>query len=79
MKVIVCKGCGNKMVAIDEKGNPSCPICFGLSPDSSIPVEVEVPDITRCRYCGQEAKVTQDLPFYDSRDNSYYCGCRGWD
>jgi len=79
VKIIVCKGCGGKMEAVDEQGNPACITCAGISPNNSIPVEMEVPDIAKCVYCGKEAQVTQDLPFYNSRNNTYYCGCRGWD
>ena len=79
MKMIVCKGCGTKMEAVDQHGKPACPICCGISPDSSIPIEVEAPDVAKCSFCGKEAIVSERLAFYDSRDNTYYCGCRGWD
>lgn len=79
MKVTVCKGCGTRMMAVDSDGKPACPICIGISPDSGIPVEVEVPNTAKCVYCGTEAEASDRLPFYSARDNTYYCGCRGWD
>lgn len=79
MKVIVCKGCGNRMQATDKEGKPACPICWGLTPDNSVPIEVEIPDTVRCCYCKKEAETRQGLPFLDSKHGTYYCGCRGWD
>ena len=79
MKITVCKGCGQAMMARDKNGNPACITCFGLSPDNSVPIEVEAPDVAKCIYCKATRKVSPDLPFYDSRTNTYYCGCRGWD
>jgi hypothetical protein len=79
MKVTVCKGCGNRMQAKDEQGNDACAICIGISLDSGIPIEVEIPDRVKCHYCGVEVKTTPNLPFLDSKRGTYYCGCRGWD
>lgn len=101
--VTVCKGCGQSMMARNQAtGKPSCVTCIGTTPDSGIPVEVDVPDAARCS-CGQTATWNPEekkwhigsevprgregyrnmdiaeLPFYDSRNNSFYCGCRGWD
>lgn len=79
MKVTVCKGCGQKMMAVDSKGNPSCITCFGLSPGNSIPMEMEIPNTVKCIYCKHEVPTSQDLPFLDAKHGTYYCGCRGWD
>ena len=54
--VTVCKGCGNKMEAKNDKGEPSCPICFGTSKDSGVPIEVRIPEVLKCSYkCGSMA------------------------
>jgi len=86
MKVIVCKGCGQVMQATNAKtGKPSCITCFGISPDSSIPIEVDAPmESAVCAYCktpldSTEWKNVKPPPFYDSKHNTFYCGCRGWD
>ena len=103
MKITVCKGCGNAFMAKDDKSNPACPICVGISPDSGVPLEIEIPDISYCVYCGQIAQYdietqkwhigndkpsgkegyrnvdVKELPFYRATDDTYYCGCKGWD
>ena len=79
MEVIVCSGCGQKMMATDSKGRPACTTCIGLSSLSGIPKKVVVPDKAHCTYCKREAVNDGNLAFYDSERNSYYCGCRGWD
>ena len=84
MKITVCKGCGQKMQAIDQDGKPACTTCIGLHKDSGIPIEIEV-DIenAKCCYCKKIATKSSfdldNLPFYDSTTNTYYCGCRGWE
>lgn len=84
-KALVCKGCGNQLQATDPEGNPACPICSGLDPDSGVPVEVQLPDEFRCVACGQVRKTADILifwtatPFANPAEGTYYCGCRGWD
>ena len=84
MTVIVCKGCGQTMPAVDIDGKPFCFICSGLNPDSGIPVEVELPETIKCRDCDKVWKVEDVLkqwigiPFYDSCNQTFYDGCRGW-
>ena len=84
-KQIVCKGCGTVFLAKDEKGKDACPICIGISPDSGIAVEVELPDQLTCDMC-KKSRSTEDLlvqwgkiPFLNPARGQYYCGCRGWD
>jgi len=79
MKITVCKGCKAQMMATDQNGNPACPVCCGLSPDSGVPEEIEAPNTAHCIYCKHEAPNTGNLAHYDGKTNSYYCGCRGWD
>lgn len=60
-KVTVCKGCGNRMMAVDaETGKPACIICGGE--DNSLPVEMDCPDELRCGYknCGSRAKWNEE-------------------
>ena len=80
-----CKGCGGSMMAIDKNGKPVCTTCAGLSPDSSIPIEVEMPDTWKCSQCGKETTTEALLrrwvviPFANATRGTYYDGCRGWD
>jgi len=30
MKIVVCKGCLNKMMAVDKEGKPACVVCHGF-------------------------------------------------
>ena len=68
-----------------ETGNPACVTCIGLSPNSGIPVEVELPDEITCDSCGKTWLVSDilkrwtSIPFYDSRKRVFYDGCKGWD
>lgn len=83
MKKIVCKGCKTVMVGKNKDGKPSCPICYGISPFSGMPEEVEVPiEDATCTYCKIKASQTMwdvnNLPFYNASRNTFYCGCRGW-
>jgi len=87
MKKKVCAGCGTVLVAVDSKGNPACPICIGISEHSGMVREVEIPDEVLkkavCPHCKRTADQTRwnikDLPFYEAKNNTFYCGCRGWD
>ncbi len=66
MKIIVCKGCGQVMQAIDNRtGKPACVTCIGLSKDSGIPVEVDMPEELTCNYhCGSKAILNQETGKY---------------
>ena len=86
MKITVCKGCGHSMETTNMKtGKPNCVICIGLELENSIPVEIEMPDEIKCGSCGKISKVSdllkhwRDIPFYNSKEESYYCGCQGWE
>jgi len=86
MKKKVCAGCGMVFVAKDGNGNPTCPVCFGTSQHSGMVQEVEISEeklkVATCAYCRITADKTHwglnDLPFYEIRNNTFYCGCRGW-
>lgn len=74
---LICTNCFNSIDAIDSEGNKVCPVCSGKDFE-----EVTINNNTaRCVYCGKLAKDTNydDLPFYNSKNNTFYCGCRGWD
>jgi len=82
---VICKGCGQAMMATDENGKLVCLTCMGIDENNSIPVEVKVPDTLKCYVCKKRWKVEDilkqwiDIPFYDSKHQSFYDGCRGWD
>jgi len=91
MKIVVCKGCLNKMMAVDKEGKPACVVCHGF-PDSGIPMEIDFPEIATCESCGKKHKVNENLPFLrlskphkkvhpdsDKIHAHYYCGCKGWE
>ena len=58
----------------------ACAICGGTTFKT-----VDYPDKVTCVYCKKEWKVEDvlkqwiDVPFFDSTNNTFYCGCRGWD
>jgi protein-disulfide isomerase len=83
-----------ELLAVDRDGKPACPICIGLHKDSGVPVEVDIPNKAHCSYCkveavydektklwtiGKSTETYKELPFYNSKTNTFYCGCRGWD
>lgn len=84
MKVTVCKGCGSIMNATNKDGKSICLTCIGIEPESGVPVEVELPETVRCDTCGKVRKVSDVLedyvtiPFFNAKDGTYYCGCRGF-
>lgn len=72
MKLLICKNC--KFVKIGEEN--ICPIC-GHSEFEKIEIKRE----PFCRYCGRKFRET-DLrypAYYNSDDDTFYCGCKGWD
>ena len=98
-KITVCKGCGQAMMAVfgkgEGEGQPACITCYGLSPDNSVPIEMEISDKIECSYCcgsvaewdkekqkwrwGNRLVGVNELPFMDAKKGIFYCGCRGWD
>ena len=85
VKITVCKGCGNTTMADNADGEPVCLVCMGVSPDSGIPVEVELPYVLKCATCGKEWSVRDilrkwvDIPFYNHEAQTFYDGCEGWE
>ena len=59
MKITVCKRCLQVMQAIDKDGKPACLTCCDISPDNSIPIEIDVPEKLTCA-CGSVAKLEGD-------------------
>lgn len=55
MKVTVCSGCDTIMTSRDKHGNPVCPICLGIYPNSGIPKEIDAQPTAHCIDCNQEA------------------------
>lgn len=87
-KELVCVNCGENIIGkvvlgptLDaEPGDKICLICHSTEFKM-----VELPETLTCTYCKKETK-TEDIlkkwskvPFLDITDNTYYCGCRGWD
>lgn len=79
---LVCASCGASggiatEITTKEK---TCVFCMG----KTFKV-VELPETLTCIYCKKEVKVEDILkkwtkiPFLDIMNNTYYCGCRGWD
>ena len=79
MKVTVCKGCKRILTAHDAEGNLACPICYGISPESGIPETIEYQGTPQCIHCGSTRKRFAYYPFLNIKNNTFYCGCRGWD
>ena len=83
--------CGHRSQA-DSNGKPVCLICIGLTENATI-VDDTITDETlkgrkaRCSYyghkCNSEVDSSLSLPFFshrpDKENDSYYCGCYGWD
>ena len=77
--------CGHAAMAELDDGRPVCPICYGIVPGADEPAEQPRLDgrFARCVYCGRVEPSSPNLPFFEWRkskpEDSYYCGCRGWD
>lgn len=76
--------CGHTANAQSSYGEPCCAICY---PDSdSITPEPKIPDLTsriaKCVSCHHTQPSNFNLPFFayleNEKEDSYYCGCRGW-
>jgi len=86
MKHKVCAGCGKSIVGSVIKagtlprGTKICLIC-----GSTKFKEIDLPETLSCRYCKIVSTVEdlfkqwKQIPFLDINDNTYYCGCRGWE
>lgn len=78
--------CGHISSAIDEIGDPACPICMCWE------IKSELHDDTtglegreaHCVYSNDHRTASAwNLPFFeyqpDKPYDAYYCGCQGWD
>jgi len=62
-------------------------VCAICCPDPRSWQIAESPDLSgrvaRCSQCGRRTTSSMRLPFFeyqpDQSEDSYYCGCRGWD
>lgn len=81
----VLMACGHVAVGKTARGNPVCPICVGISAGATVPAS-SVPILSNrtatCSYCRTVVPSSLALSFFEhvpSRANdSFYCGCRGW-
>lgn len=83
--------CGHSANAVDGDGNPVCVICVGRKAGARD--LAPTPDLTgRQARCGQNGRrkkckgsvpSSTSLPFFshqpDQAEDSFYCGCWGWD
>jgi hypothetical protein len=78
IKITICASCLQSSFGKDKDGKKICAIC-----DSTDIKEVEISEPPTCVYC--KAKWLPRLkgpdipPLYSYKNNTYYCGCRGWD
>ena len=78
--------CGHVANAFDKNGSPVCAICIGID-EGATQVQETMPDLTgrkaKCRYCNTHVDSSFRLPFFeykeDQEEDSFYCGCFGWD
>lgn len=81
--------CGHAANAVRSGTNdPVCVICMGIDPGADR-VDNSPSDfagrMASCSYCRRERSSSEfeRLAFFkyrpDSKTDSYYCGCRGWD
>jgi len=74
------------MYAVNWEGKRICnSSCRDGSLDSGEEIEIEMDESTaKCYLCfttGDKVKhlwKEGQLPFYQSRTHTFYCGCRGW-
>lgn len=79
--------CGHVALGTDKDGKPVCPICIGLRPESRQEDDVRLKAlhgrVARCVYCGTGTLSSSLPPFFGhtptEKEDTYYCGCRGWD
>mgnify|MGYP001072431167 CR=1 FL=1 len=72
---------------VDGKKAYACPMCYGLGKNLGVIWDHNQPDkpdnrTARC-ICGKETESSWDLPYFKYqphvKNDSYYCGCKGWD
>lgn len=83
----VLMSCGHAPNATNEQGLPSCAICVGIHPGAETIME-NTPDLSqrmaKCGYCSRKVPSNQQgIAFFgyrpDKAEDTYYCGCMGWD
>lgn len=85
MKPRVLMQCGHVAHAELSDGSPVCPICFGIVPGADTPAPAPSLEgrTARCVDCGRTAPSSLQLAFFhyggESGQDTFYCGCRGWD
>jgi hypothetical protein len=87
VKNIPLMKCGHSANAEDKDGRPCCLICAELY-ESKV-IATETPDLTgrtaKCSYsdCPKRKPSDLGLAFFEHRpkstEDSFYCGCKGWD
>lgn len=86
--------CGHASQAVDEKGRPACVICMCTEVETKVPdltgrkarcsyfSQTFMHNGRRVK-CTGETNSRESLPFFEHKPNSkydtYYCGCWGWD
>lgn len=82
MKKEIMMKCGHAANGYSVKDNvriPACAICACLEIDEN-PASIEN-RMAKCT-CGKTVKSERNLPFFahkpESKYDSYYCGCYGW-
>ena len=81
--------CGHVANAFDADGKPICAICAPDEKGMTVEriVEGETDGLegrkARCTWCGRVVDSKWSLPFFaysaKHKEDSYYCGCGGWD
>jgi len=75
----VCNTCGQRVYGFNQRGEITCLVCLGKTFR-----EVKLPDKLTCIHCKKEYPIEEVLklwkfpPFFDSTNNTFYDGCRGW-
>ena len=84
MRMMKCGHSANATITLDGNKIPCCAICYN-SPES-ITVD-ENPTIlvgrkAKCTYCSKIVDSNINLAFFEVQPNrkndTFYCGCRGW-
>lgn len=78
--------CGHSANAKDIEGKPVCVICVGIKEGAKeVDIETKIPEgrMAKCSYCNNREHSSVCLPYFkydkDRLEDSFYCGCRGWD
>ena len=71
---------------VDQHGSPICVVCLGIREGADV-VAAELPDLigrlAHCTECSNKVLSDFNLPFFEHHsgreEDSYYCGCQGWE